>query len=186
MAVALRNTSSHLPADVMERFWSRASTPPRRRRAGPRTRGHLARRGLHLCAVPGRRGAGADDHLPDYAPRSTPARLTTATAWSSLEQEHFRCDHALPAGCWRAAGAVRPDRQRHPLPPRPRSLHPAREGLPSDALALIAVSVIAEHVLGDYTHDAHAVGDRSFENAKTFLGPPMPDGRTGTTPSPLR
>ena len=30
--------------------------------------------------------------------------------------------------------------------------------LPSDALALIAVSVIAEHVLGDYTHDAHAVG----------------------------
>ena len=39
VAVALRNTSSHLPADVMERFWSRASTLALA--AGVLARGHV-------------------------------------------------------------------------------------------------------------------------------------------------
>lgn len=171
VAVALRNTSSHLPADVMERFWSRASTLALA--AGVLARGHVgispdAAYTFALfqdAAVP-----VLMTTFPDYAALYTGA-ADHGFSLVQLEQEHFRCDHAvagwLLARSWglsdRIANAIRyhHDPEAYILP---------EKELPSDALALIAVSVIAEHVLGDYTHDAHAVGDRSFENAKTFLG----------------
>ncbi|WP_374245489.1 HDOD domain-containing protein [Zoogloea sp.] len=171
VAVALRNTSSHLPAELMERFWSRASTLALA--AGVLARGHVGISPdsaytfalFQDAAVPVLMST-----FPDYA--MLYARLQdNGHALILQEQEEFRCDHAvagwLLARSWglsdKIATAIRyhHDPEAYILP---------EKALPSDALALIAVSVIAEHVLGDYTGDAHAVADQPFENAKTFLG----------------
>ena len=42
--------------------------------------------------------------------------------------------------------------------------------LPAGALALIAVTLIAEHVISDFVDDADIVSERALDNAKIFLG----------------
>lgn len=171
VAVALRNSTNSLPAELMESFWSRASTLALA--AGVLARGHVgispdAAYTFALfqdAAVP-----VLMTSFPDYrtiyqnAPdRGYPLILE--------EQSQLRCDHAvagwLLARSWGLSDTIAAAIRYHHDPEA--YILPEKE-LPSDALALIAVSVIAEQVLSTLTHDVHPVGERAFENAKVFLG----------------
>ena len=109
-------------------------------------------------------------NFADYAALYASA-TDRGTALIRLEQERFRCDHAvagwLLARSWglppKIAAAIRyhHDPELYILP---------ESELPSDALALIAVTLIAEHVLAEFTKDADLVGGRPFDDARTFLG----------------
>ena len=171
IAVALRNTNSGLPAELMESFWSRAATLAlaagvlARKHVGISPESAYTYALFHDAAVP-----VLMINFPDYA-----ALYASATDHGApfvrLEQEHFRCDHAvtgwLIARSWglpaKIAAAIRyhHDPELYILP---------EKELPSDALALIAVTIIAEHVVAEFTKDAEPVEGRPFEDAKAFLG----------------
>jgi len=171
IAVALRNTNSGLPAGLMESFWSRAATLAlaagvlARKHVGISPESAYTYALFHDAAVP-----VLMINFPDYA--ALYASTTDHGApFVRLEQEHFRCDHAvtgwLLARSWglpaKIAAAIRyhHDPELYILP---------EKELPSDALALIAVTLIAEHVVAEFTKDAEPVEGRPFEDAKAFLG----------------
>jgi len=171
IAVALRNSASDLPAELMDSFWSRASTLAlaagvlARKHVGIPPESAYTYALFHDAAVP-----VLMSNFPDYAALYASATDRGAPL-ISLEQERFRCDHAvagwLLARSWglpaKIAAAIRyhHDPELYILP---------ESELPSDALALIAVTLVAEHILAEFTEDAHSVGGRPFEDAKTFLG----------------
>ncbi len=171
IAVALRNSSSDLPAGLMESFWSRASTLAlatgllARKHVGISADGAYTYALFHDAAVP-----VMMSNFADYAALYA-AATDRGTALVRVEQERFRCDHAvagwLLARSWglpsKIAAAIRyhHDPELYILP---------ESELPSDALALIAVTLIAEHVLAEFSKDADPVGGRPFDDARTFLG----------------
>ncbi len=171
VAVALRNTAGDLPIDMMEKFWARASTLAL-------AAGVLARKHVGVSPEAAYTYALFQDaaipvmmlNFPEYAAIYASAG-DCGDHLIEQERERFHCDHAvvgwLLARNWglpaRIASAIRyhHDPERYILP---------EQELPSDALALIAVTLIAEHVITDFIEGAAPVEGRAFENAKTFLG----------------
>lgn len=171
IAVALHKSTEGLPEDLMARFWARSSTLAL-------ATGVLARKHVgispelaytyalfHDAAIPVmmlnfQRYTDHCGHLLD-----DPEALTV------LEREHFKCDHAvvgwLLARNWGLPDSIAAAIRYHHDPDA--YILPERE-LPSGALALIALTVIAEHVIADCTGSAAEVGSRSVENARIFLG----------------
>lgn len=171
VAVALRNASGDLPVEIMEKFWARASTLAL-------ATGVLARKHVGISPEAAYTYALFQDaampvmmlNFPEYAAIYAAAG-GCADHLIEQEREHFHCDHAvvgwLLARNWglpaRITSAIRyhHDPELYILP---------EQELPSDALALIAVTLIAEHVIADFVEGATPVEGRAFENAKTFLG----------------
>lgn len=171
IAVALRNTASDLPADVMEKFWTRASTLAL-------ATGVLARKHVGIQPETAYTYALFQDsaipvmmlNFPEYAAMYAGAG-DCGNRLVEQERARFHCDHAvvgwLLARNWglppKIASAIRyhHDPELYILP---------EQELPSDALALIAVTLIAEHVIADFMGGAEPEEGRAFDNAKTFLG----------------
>ena len=171
IAVALRDFPTDLPAELLQSFWSRAATLAL-------AAGVLARN--HVGISP--------DSAYTYAlfqDAAVPVMMSSFPEYKALyanapdrgyplileEQVHFRCDHAvagwLLARNWGLPAKIATAIRYHHDPEV--YILPEKE-LPSDALALIAVTILAEHVIADFTENAHPVGGRPFEDAKTFLG----------------
>jgi len=171
IAVALRNTNNSLPAELMDSFWSRAATLAlaagvlARKHVGIAPESAYTYALFHDAAVP-----VLMINFPDYAALYA-STTDHGASFVRQEQEHFRCDHAvtgwLLARNWglpaRIASAIRyhHDPELYILP---------EKELSSDALALIAVTIVAEHVVAEFTKDAEPVEGRPFEDAKAFLG----------------
>ncbi len=171
IAAALRNTNSGLPAELMDSFWSRAATLAlaagvlARKHVGISPESAYTYALFHDAAVP-----VLMINFPDYA-----ALYASATDHGApfvrQEQEHYRCDQAvtgwLLARNWGLPAMIASAIRYHHDPEL--YILPEKE-LPSDALALIAVTIIAEHVVAEFTKDAEPVEGRPFEDAKAFLG----------------
>lgn len=171
IAVALRNTSSGLPAEVMDSFWSRASTLAlaagvlARKHVGISPESAYTYALFHDAAVP-----VMMMNFPDYAEVYASA-TDRGYPLLQLEQERFRCDHTvagwLLARSWGLPPLIASAIRYHHDPEV--YILPEKE-LPSSALALIAVTVITEHAIADLTGTAAPVGSKAFENARMFLG----------------
>lgn len=171
IAVALRNTTTGLPTDLMERFWARTSTLAL-------ATGVLARR--HIGISPDAAYTYALFHdaaipvlmlnFPNYAEICGEA-IHAPESLIPIEREHFNCDHAvvgwLLARSWGLPPLIASAIRYHHDPEV--YILPEKE-LPSDALALIAVTVITEHAIADLTGTAAPVDNKAFEDAKMFLG----------------
>lgn len=171
ITVALRNSTGDLPTDLMEMFWNRASTLAL-------TAGVLARRHLGIPPESAYTFALFQDAAIPVLMASFPAYATLyagihdrGAALAVAEQAQFQCDHAvagwLLARNWGLPANIASAIRYHHNPER--YILPERE-LPSSALALIAVTQIAEHVIAEYLHDASAGPDRSLDDARLFLG----------------
>lgn len=171
IAVALRNSTEGLPEDLMARFWARTSTLAL-------ATGVLARKHVGISPELAYTYALFHDaaipvmmlNFPRYIDHCGHL-LDAPEALSVLELEQFKCNHAvvgwLLARNWGLPDSIAAAIRYHHDPDA--YILPERE-LPSNALALIAVTVIAEHVIADCTGSAAEVGSRAFENAKIFLG----------------
>ena len=171
IAVALRNTASDLPVEMMEKFWARASTLAlatgllARKHVGISPEAAYTYALFHDAAIP-----VMMLNFPEYAAVCADAG-ECGDHLVEQERELCQCDHAvvgwLLARNWglpaRIASAIRyhHDPELYILP---------EQELPPDALALIAVTLIAEHVIADFIEGASPVEGRSLENARTFLG----------------
>ncbi len=171
IAAALRNASEHPPTPLMERFWSRASTLAlaagvlARRHVGIPPESAYTYALFHDAAIP-----VMLSNFPEYADVYAASQDRGATLLAQ-EQQRFRCDHAvvgwLLARNWglpaKIAAAIRyhHDPEVYILP---------EKELPAGALALIAVTLISEHVLSEFVEDADIVNERALEDARIFLG----------------
>jgi HD-like signal output (HDOD) protein len=171
IAVALRSTNSGLPAELMDSFWSRAATLAlsagvlARKHVGISPESAYTYALFHDAAVP-----VLMINFPDYAALYASASDHGAP-FVLQEQEHFRCDHAvtgwLLARNWGLPAMIASAIRYHHDPEL--YILPEKE-LPSGALALIAVTVIAEYVVAEFAKDAEPVKGRPFEDAMAFLG----------------
>jgi len=171
IAVALRKTCSALPAELMERFWSRAS--------------HLA---VSTAAIARKMiGVSADSaytyalfrdaaipvmmsHFPGYAAVYTQA-LETGQPLAPVEFEHFQCSHAIVGWLltrnWglppKIVAAIRFHHDEDLFRLKDESMTP-------EARTLIAVTLIAEHLLADVIGDADAELGILLPQAMAYLG----------------
>jgi len=171
IAVALRNSTDGLPEEQMARFWARTSSLAMA--AGVLARKHVGISPelaftyalFHDAAIP-----VMMLNFPQYVEHCAHL-LDDPESLCELEREHFKCDHAvvgwLLARNWGLPDSIAAAIRYHHDPDV--YILPERE-LPSSALALIAITVIAEHVIAECTRSAAVVGDSAFENAKLFLG----------------
>lgn len=171
VATALRNSITGLPTDLLHKFWSHAS-------ALAVASGVLAR--LHV-------GISAEKAytLGLFQDAAIPVLMSTFPAYTALyaqapgrghgfmldEQAHFCCDHAvvgwLIAKSWglssELAAAIRfhHDREAYNLP---------ETELPADALALIAVTTLAEFLLAEFSDDGQAPDEEAVNDAIRHMG----------------
>lgn len=167
IAVALRNASGNPPTPLLEKFWSRASTLAlatgvlARKHVGISPESAYTYALFHDAAIP-----VMLTNFADYA-----ASQDRAATLIAQEQQRFRCDHAvvgwLLARSWGLPPTIAAAIRYHHDPEV--YILPEKE-LPAGALALIAVTQIAEHVISDFVEDADIVSERTLENAKIFLG----------------
>lgn len=171
IAAALRSSAEGLPADFMDRFWGLAS-------ARALCAGLLARKHVGIppedaytyalfqnAAVP-----VLMQHFSNYAALYASAG-DHGDKLVALEREHFHSDHAvvgwLLARNWGLPAKIASAIQHHHNPER--YILP-EDQLPSNALALIAVTQLAEYIIAELGGEAQAVDQRAFEDARTFLG----------------
>jgi len=171
IAVALRNSDTSLPAELMESFWSRAS-------ALALAAGVLARKHVGISPESAYTYALFQDaavpvlmaNFPDYAALYA-AAADRGAPFIEEEQAYFRCDHAIAgwllARNWGLPATIAAAIRYHHDPEL--YILPEKE-LPSGALALIAVTVIAEYVVAEFAKDAEPVKGRPFDDAMAFLG----------------
>lgn len=171
ISVALRNASGNPPTPLMEKFWSRASTLAlatgvlARKHVGISPESAYTYALFHDAAIPVMLA-----NFPDYAAVYA-ASQDRAAALITQEQQRFKCDHAvvgwLLARNWGLPPTIAAAIRYHHDPEV--YILPEKE-LPAGALALIAVTLIAEHVISDFVDDADIVSERALDNAKIFLG----------------
>ena len=171
ISVALRNASGNPPTPLMEKFWSRASTLAlstgvlARKHVGISPESAYTYALFHDAAIPVMLA-----NFPDYAAVYA-ASQDRAAALITQEQQRFKCDHAvvgwLLARNWGLPPTIAAAIRYHHDPDV--YILPEKE-LPAGALALIAVTLIAEHVISDFVDDADIVSERALDNAKIFLG----------------
>lgn len=171
VAAALRSSIDGLPADFLEHFWDMAAA--RALCAGLLARKHVGippedayTYGLFQnAAVP-----VLMQHFPGYAELYASAG-EHGDPLVALEREHVHSDHAvvgwLLARNWGLPAKIASAIQHHHNPER--YILPEDE-LPSNALALIAVTQIAEFIIAELGGAAHGVNQRTFEDARSFLG----------------
>ncbi len=171
IAVALRTASGNPPTPLLENFWARAS--PLALATGVLARKHVGISPesaytyalFHDAAIP-----VMLSNFPDYATVYSASQDRAATLIAE-EQQRFRCDHAvvgwLLARSWGLPPTIAAAIRYHHDPEV--YILPERE-LPAGALALIAVTLIAEHVISDFVEDADIVSARALDDAKVFLG----------------
>ena len=155
----------------MEKFWSRASTLAlaagvlARKHVGISPESAYTYALFHDAAIPVMLA-----NFPDYAAVYA-ASQDRAAALITQEQQRFKCDHAvvgwLLARNWGLPPTIAAAIRYHHDPEV--YILPEKE-LPAGALALIAVTLIAEHVISDFVDDADIVSERALDNAKIFLG----------------
>ncbi|MDD3352379.1 HDOD domain-containing protein [Zoogloea sp.] len=168
---ALRKSSDGLPSQLMEKFWSRASSLAlaagllARRHVGIAPDAAYTYALFHDAAIP-----VMMQNFPDYAPLYAASEGDGAQLIAQ-ERAHFHCDHAV-AGWLLARNWGLPEpialaiRYHHD----PEAYILPESTLPSNSLALIAVTIIAEHVVGEFIGDADLIDNRAFEDARLFLG----------------
>lgn len=171
VAAALRSSVDGLPADFLQHFWDMAAT--RALCAGLLARKHVGippedayTYGLFQnAAVP-----VLMQHFSTYTELYAQAG-EHGDHLVVLEREHFHSDHAvvgwLLARNWGLPPKIASAIQHHHNPER--YILPEDE-LPSNALALIAVTQLAECIIAELSGTALAVSPRAFEDAQTFLG----------------
>lgn len=171
VAAALRSSVDGLPADFLEHFWDMAAA--RALCAGLLARKHVGippedayTYGLFQnAAVP-----VLMLHFPSYAERYASAG-EHGDHLVALEREHFHSDHAvvgwLLARNWGLPAKIASAIQHHHNPER--YILPEDE-LSSHALALIAVTQLAEFIIAELGGAAESVNQRAFDDARTFLG----------------
>ena len=171
IAVALRNSASDLPPELMERFWNRASTLAlaaaviAKRHVGISADAAYTFALFHDAAIP-----VLMTHFPDYVGVYSRA-LETRQSLVEVEFEHFKCSHPivgwLLARNWglppKVAAAIRFHHD-------PELFSLDDESLTPDSVSLIAVTLVAEHVLAEFVGDADAAVTPLLVAALDFLG----------------
>ncbi|MBS0369361.1 MAG: HDOD domain-containing protein [Proteobacteria bacterium] len=171
VAAALRSSVDGLPADFLQHFWDMAAS--RALCAGLLARKHVGIQpedaytyGLFQnAAVP-----VLMQHFSTYAELYVRAG-EHGDHLVALERAHFHSDHAvvgwLLARNWGLPPKIASAIQHHHNPER--YILPEEE-LPSNALALIAVTQLAEYIITELGGAALDVSQRAFEDARSFLG----------------
>ena len=171
VAAALRSSVDGLPADFLEHFWEMAAS--RALCAGLLARKHVGippedayTYGLFQnAAVP-----VLMQHFSSYAALYSSAG-EHGDHLVGLERAQFHSDHAvvgwLLARNWGLPAKIAAAIQHHHNPER--YILPEEE-LPSNALALIAVTQLAEYIIAELGGAALDVSQRTFEDARSFLG----------------
>lgn len=171
VAAALRSSVDGLPASFLEHFWEMATS--RALCAGLLARKHVGippedayTYGLFQnAAVP-----VLMQHFSSYAELYANAG-EHGDHLVAREREQFHSDHAvvgwLLARNWGLPAKIAAAIQHHHNPER--YILPEEE-LPSNALALIAVTQLAEFLIAELGGAAQSMDQRAFEDARTFLG----------------
>lgn len=171
VASALRNSITGLPAAWLDQFWKRtmllamASTLIARRQYGISPDAAYTYALFHDAAVP-----LMMRRFPEYADIHAKCRQE-GTMLSDAEADYFPCTHPIIGSLlirnWGLPSllgqAIRfhHEKDAYDLPDRT---------LPGGALSLIAVTQVAEHLLGEVLEDDIEVGSYLFERALDFLG----------------
>lgn len=172
VAVALRNAmSADLPVDVLESFWNQAGATAmaaglaarKLRGVQPDTAYTYAL--FHDAAMP-----VMMRRFKDYAgllEQATPdgGRLVDE------ENRRYHCSHAVVGGLlarnWGLPGAIADAIRYHH---EPELYDPERLFLGDDALALVAVTHVAEHLLAELRREVDTEARDMFEQASAYLG----------------
>ncbi len=171
VASALRNSITGLPAAWLDQFWKRtmllamASSLIARRQYGISPDAAYTYALFHDAAVP-----LMMRRFPEYADIHAKCRQE-GTMLSDAEADYFPCTHPIIGSLlirnWGLPSllgqAIRfhHEKDAYDLPDRT---------LPGGALSLIAVTQVAEHLLGEVLEDDIEVGSYLFERALDFLG----------------
>lgn len=171
VASALRNSITGLPAAWLDQFWKRtmllamASSLIARRQYGISPDAAYTYALFHDAAVP-----IMMRRFPEYADIHAKCRQE-GTMLSDAEADYFPCTHPIIGSLlirnWGLPSllgqAIRfhHEKDAYDLPDRT---------LPGGALSLIAVTQVAEHLLGEVLEDDIEVGSYLFERALDFLG----------------
>lgn len=171
VASALRASITGLPAAWIDHFWKRTTILAlvasliARRQYGVSPDAAYTYALFHDAGVP-----LMMRRFPNYAELLEKCR-TEGKLLGEMEEEYFPCTHPIISSLLVRNWGLPPilgqairfhhDNEAYDLPDRT---------LPGGALSLIAVTQVAEHLLGEHFGDEIEVGDYLFERALDFLG----------------